>query len=81
MATFPFDSKNVAGCKVLSGIITKSSKLVIVSGEKEKGEVKITSLKRGRQNIDEAKPGEECGIVFEPQLDFSIGDMLLSVRK
>lgn len=79
--TFPFNNKVVAGCKVRKGRIAKSDTLVLKRGEKEIGEAKITSFKKGKEDIDVAKQGEECGIIFTPQLEFKVGDMLISVRR
>ena len=46
----------------------------------ELGEVKAVSLRREKNEIVVAKAGEECGIVFAPNIDFAIGDVLLSVE-
>ena len=42
---------------------------------------KIISIKKGKDSVDLVKQGEECGILFTPQLDFEIGDVILSVSK
>lgn len=81
IASFPFNNKKIAGCKVIQGRINKSDTIIVQRGEKDLGRVKIVSLKKQKQDIIEAKVGEECGAIFEPQLDFSKGDMLVSVRK
>lgn len=81
LATFPFNNKKIAGCRVLSGKISKSDNLILTRGEKELGKVKCISLKKQKQEISEAKLGEEFGILFEPQLDFTKGDMLISLGK
>ncbi len=81
IASFPFNNRKVAGCKVTQGRINKSDIIVVQRGEKELGRVKIVSLKKQKQDIAEAKVGEEFGMIFEPQLDFSKGDVLVSVRK
>lgn len=81
IAAFPFNKKNVAGCKILTGIISKTDKVVLVRNSEEIGEVKITSMKKGKGDVDNAKQGEECGILFTPELDFKISDMLLSYSK
>ncbi len=78
---FPYDGKKVAGCRVLEGQIRKSRKLRVTRGEKELGDVKITTMRRAKENIDIAKKGEEFGVIFKPQLDFEKGDMILSVTK
>lgn len=81
IANFPFDNKKIAGCRVLQGKITKTDSLIILRGEQELGQVKAVSMKKLKQEINEAKPGEEFGLLFEPQLDFAIGDVLVSVQK
>ena len=81
VASFPFNSKKIAGCKVVAGKIGKADNLILKRGEKEMGRLKVISLKKQKQEIAEAKAGEEFGILFEPQLDFASGDVILSVRK
>lgn len=80
-AFFPYNSRRVAGCKVLRGKIFQNDSLILRRDDKELGKVRVESMKRQKQDIKEAKQGEECGILFTPQLDFKVGDMLLSVRK
>ncbi|OFY46452.1 MAG: hypothetical protein A2Z69_01825 [Bacteroidetes bacterium RBG_13_44_24] len=81
IAIFSYDGKSVAGCKVTLGKILKMDKLTLFREMEEVGKVKIISMKKGKQDIQEAKQGEECGILFAPQLDFRVSDMLISVRK
>jgi translation initiation factor IF-2 len=81
LAVFPFSGKKVAGCKVVSGQIQKGDKLFIMRGEKKLGEAKALSLKKQKTEISVAKAGEEFGVLFEPQLDFGVGDVLVSVAK
>lgn len=79
MTTFPFNNKRVAGVKIITGKIEKSNKLKLVRDEKELGTVRIASLRKQKEEVTVVGQGEECGILFEPQLDFKVGDMLLSV--
>ena len=81
LTSFPYNDKKIAGCKVLSGRITRQDSLVLMRGEKELGKVKIVSMKRQKQTISLAKEGEEFGVLLRPQLDFKPGDMLVSVHK
>ena len=81
VAIFPFDNKKIAGARVVSGKIAKTDTLTLLRGEKEIGKIKTISLKKQKQEIAEAKAGEEFGILFEPQLAFAIGDVILSLRK
>lgn len=81
IASFPYENKRVAGCRVLTGKISKTDDLRLVRDEKELGQIKVLSIKKGKDNIDLVKQGEECGVLFTPQLDFKIGDVIISVRK
>lgn len=81
LAVFPFNNKKVAGCKAFEGRIAKNDNIIVTRGEKEVGMAKAVSMKRQKNTLTEAKAGEEFGVIFEPQLDFEIGDVLVSVRK
>ncbi len=81
IASFPYEGKKVAGCKIKSGSISKDDKLILFRGEEEIGSVRIISIRKGKQEVQEVKQGEECGILFAPQLDFKASDMITSVRK
>lgn len=81
IAEFPFNDKKVAGCKVTNGKIVKTANLYLERAGKEIGRIKVLSLKKAKQEVIEVKPGEEFGILFEPQLDFAIGDVIVSVAK
>jgi len=79
LASFPFDNKLVAGIKVVKGRILKSDKLILTRDKQILGDFKITSMKKDKGNIDKAQVGEEFGIIMVPQLDFKVGDVILSV--
>lgn len=81
LASFPFNNRKVAGSKVIEGRINKADNLILMRGEKELGKVKIISLKKAKQEITEARAGEEFGAIFDPHLDFQVGDVLVSVAK
>lgn len=80
LASFPFDNKKVAGSKVMLGRIEKTGDIRVMRGDKELGKVKILSIKKQKQEVPGVSQGEECGILFVPQLDFQIGDVIVSVN-
>ena len=80
LASFPYNKKKVAGSKVLEGRISKSDRLRLVRNEQEIVKMKAVSMRRGKEEIDTAKGGEEFGAIFAPQLDFEVGDVILSVK-
>ena len=79
VALFPFNDKKIAGCKVISGKIGIKGSLILTRDEREVGRVRIISMKKMKAEVTEVKAGEEFGVIFEPQLDFSKGDVLVSV--
>ena len=80
LASFPFDNKKVAGCKVLDGRITKGDFLVLTRDAKEIGKSKAISLKKQKLDVGSVGQSEEFGLITDPQLDFAIGDVIVSVR-
>ena len=80
LASFPFNNKKVAGCKVLDGRITKGDSLVLVRDAKEIGKSKAMSIKKQKIEVPSVGQSEEFGVITEPQLDFAIGDVIVSVR-
>ncbi|MFC1649419.1 translation initiation factor IF-2 [Patescibacteria group bacterium] len=80
LAEFPFNKRRVAGVKVTSGKIEKNHKLIVLRDGEELGETKMASLKREKKDVDSAIQGQEAGIIFDPYLDFSVGDMIVSFK-
>lgn len=81
LASFPFDGKKVAGCKVLQGRIEKTFDLRLERSEKEIGKITATSIKKQKQEVPGVGQGEEFGIFFHPQLDFQVGDVIIAIGK
>jgi translation initiation factor IF-2 len=79
VASFPFNSKRIAGSKILTGSIAKIGNFRLTRNGKDLGKIRIISIKKQKEEVNEVKQGEECGILFEPQLDFNTGDVILSV--
>lgn len=81
IAEFPFgQDARIAGCKVLDGVFSKGPKVRLVRGEEVIAEGKITSLKMGREEVTKVEKGQECGMMFDANLDFQIGDVIESFR-
>lgn len=81
VAEFPFSKLRVAGCKMVSGKLSKTSDLRLMREEKELGKIKAKSLKKQKTEVDSVGQGEEFGLLFVPQLDFQKGDVVLSVQE
>lgn len=77
---FPFNNMKVAGSKVRQGTIKVKDKPVILRNGEEVGHVTIVSIRKQKNEVNEVKEGEECGILFKPQLNFQPGDMIVSLK-
>jgi len=81
IAEFPFGkNEKIAGCKVVEGVFSKGPKIRIVRSEEVIGEGKLKSLKKVREEVQKVEKGTECGMMFDPSLDFMIGDIIESFR-
>lgn len=77
---FPYKKRRVAGSKIEEGEMVVGESVFLVRGEEKVGKVKLVSMRKQKHEIKRAKVGEECGILFEPGLDFKEGDMLVSFQ-
>lgn len=66
----------VAGCKVASGTLKKSSKVRVLRGEEIIYTGYLSSLKFVKQDISEAAKGAECGLAFDNWNKFEEGDVV-----
>ncbi|KAK2003038.1 translation initiation factor IF-2 [Colletotrichum falcatum] len=68
--------KNIAGCKVRNGTVTRSTNVRILRRGEKIFDGKIDTLKHGKKDVDEIKKGTECGIAFDGFTDFEVGDQI-----
>ncbi len=66
----------VAGCMVLSGKITRNSRVRLVRNDVEIYDGKLSSLKRFKDDAKEVQSGYECGLMIENFNDLKIGDIV-----
>ncbi|KAI5959869.1 IFM1 [Candida pseudojiufengensis] len=66
----------IAGCKVLSGIIKRSSNVKVLRQKKEIYKGTLSSLKHIKDDITEARKGNECGLSFSNWNGFEAGDLI-----
>jgi translation initiation factor IF-2 len=69
--------RQVVGGKVIKGILPKNSDFKIFRGENSVGEGKIINLQKGKLDANEAKEGEECGLLVEAEKEIIVGDKLV----
>ncbi|OHF04398.1 translation initiation factor IF-2 [Colletotrichum orchidophilum] len=68
--------KNIAGCKVRNGTVTRSTRARILRGGEKVFDGKIDTLKHGKKDVNEIRKGSECGIALDGFTDFHVGDQI-----
>ena len=66
---FNFAGTVVYGCVITSGKIRKGDLI---------GDSEVVSLKAGKEDVEEVKKDQECGLVLSPDLDLKPGDIITS---
>ncbi len=79
IAAFPYEKTKVMGVKVIDGRVAKGDKVRIVRDDQTIGETTVSSLRHGKDQVSKAEKGSEAGVIVAPFLDFTIGDMLISL--
>ena len=81
IAEFPYGkNERVAGCRIVEGTIAKGQKIRILRGGELIGETKLKSLRKVKEEVNKVEKGSDCGMIFEPVIDFQIGDTVESFR-
>jgi translation initiation factor IF-2 len=78
LATFEGNEGQILGVRIIEGRLAVGDKIIITKGENESPESSIASLKQGKKDAKEIGKGNECGIMIDPKVDFTIGDMIIS---
>jgi len=78
IAEFPFEKTRIAGTKIASGRLAKGDSVKIMRNQTEVGRAKIKSLRHGKDDITRAEVGNECGVLLDQKLDFSVGDAIIA---
>ncbi|KAI0118050.1 initiation factor 2 [Hypoxylon sp. NC0597] len=68
--------KNIAGCRVRNGLISRNSLFRVYRGGEKIYDGKLETLKHLKKDISEVHKGTECGIGFEEFQDFEVGDQI-----
>lgn len=66
----------IAGCMVLSGKVTRNSKIRLLRDGIVKYDGELESLKRFKDDVKEVTKGYECGLNLKGYNDIEIGDIL-----
>ena len=66
----------IAGCMVLSGKVTRNSKIRLLRDGIVKFDGELESLKRFKDDVKEVNKGYECGLNLKGYNDIEVGDIL-----
>lgn len=81
IAEFPHGKiEKIAGCRMAEGIIAKGQKIRVMREGQLIGETKLKSLKKVKEEVNKVEKGNDCGMLFDPPVDFTIGDTVESFR-
>jgi len=69
----------VAGCEVTDGIFKKGGMVRVLRDKIAIHEGKLESLKHFKEDVNEIRKGEECGMSISDFTDFAIGDHLQAI--
>lgn len=79
LAEFPYERQKVLGVKVLEGRIAKGDRVRLIRDEENiVGESSISSLRQGKNPTSKVEQGQEAGVLLSGNLDFRVGDVLVS---
>lgn len=81
IAEFKIKKNHIAGCKINKGKISKKDLIHLKRENEIIKDARIISLQKEKKEVSDAKAGEEIGITFSPDLDFKIGDDIISYNK
>jgi len=81
IAEFKIKGAHIAGCRVVKGSLNLGDQVRFKRTENFIGEAKIKNMQKNRQDVKIVKAGEEVGLVFVPDVDFKIGDDIISFHK
>lgn len=68
------DGLKVLGCRVKEGILKRDCKCYVVRNDEIIGEGRIQSIRIGKEKVNEAKQGEDCGVILDTDIDCMEGD-------
>lgn len=68
----------IAGCRVESGRVAQGDKVRLLRNREEILLSRIKSLRLGKEKVNRAEKGQECGIRLSDEFDFKPGDVLES---
>ncbi len=78
IAIFDTSYGKIAGTKITESRLAKGDRVRFLRDEEEIGTTRIKSIRHLQKEINTAKEGEECGLLFENFADFDKGDVIVA---
>ena len=79
LATFIIEKETIYGVKIIKGKINLGDRLELHRNSKLIDKTKLISLKIRAKETNEVKKNQEAGMIFSPQLDIRVGDVIKSI--
>lgn len=76
LATFVIEGQTVFGGKITKGKVRIGDTAEIFRDDNLIGKTKLVSLKMRAKSVQEVKKDQECGMLFSPELDIQVGDVI-----
>ena len=70
----------IAGCRVTDGVVQKGANVRLIRDNVVIHEGKLSTLKRFKDDVQEVRAGQECGMSFENYQDMRAGDVIECYR-
>ncbi len=85
IAEFPFDKMRILGTKVIDGRLARGDLARVVRTNSEgveetAGLSRIKSVRLGKEEVNKMEKGKECGVLLDSEIDFKVGDDIISYR-
>jgi translation initiation factor IF-2 len=80
IAEFNIKGNHIAGSKIIQGKIKKANPVHLEREGKILADAQIKSIQKEKKEIEEASSGSEIGLVLKPDLDFKMGDVIISYK-
>ncbi len=65
-----------AGCRILDGEVRRNASVRLMRAGQEVIKTEISSIRREKEDVREAREGMECGITFKNFEEFEVGDLI-----
>ncbi len=81
IAEFKINKVRISGVKVTKGQISKWDLIHLKRAGEIIKDTKVGNIQQAKNIVEQVKTGSECGITYNPYIDFKVGDVIISYRK